>query len=272
MLSVMCFLGVALADDLNAEDWIVVNDSVMGGVSSSEVLAGSDDGIEFRGNLSLENNGGFTSTRQRISDPDWTQYDGVMVELEGDGREYVLTVRPNGRQLRRLYYRAPFQTVKNERMTITIPFSNFKAYAYGTPVPQAPPLVGQLGNLGTVGIMLADKNPGPFSLRLYEFEPARFDTTIMVDDFNVPYGDTKDVLLAAIATGVPLYNAGQPERCADIYQMAVLSALLLRGEDMPLENRKVLETAVLQARAAESESDRAWILRLAMDRVLEDQI
>lgn len=271
MLYMLCFLGVSLADNLNAEDWMVVNDSVMGGVSSSEVLVGQDDGIEFKGFLSLENNGGFTSTRQRISDPDWTEYNGVQLEFEGDGREYILTIRPNGRQFRRLYYRSSFQTVKNEKMSLTIPFSNFKAYAYGTPVPQAPPLVGQLNNLESVGIMLADKNPGPFSLNIFELEPARLDTSEM-DGFSIPSGDVNDVFLAAIAMGVPLYNAGQPERCADIYQTAIVSVLLLGGEGVSLERRKVLETAVSQAQAANSASDRAWILRLAMDKVLESQI
>ena len=42
--------------------WRIVNDDVMGGVSTSTI--NYDDGVmTFKGNVSLENNGGFASAR-----------------------------------------------------------------------------------------------------------------------------------------------------------------------------------------------------------------
>lgn len=47
--------------------WRIVNDGVMGGLSSSRVSV-NDDKIIFSGNVSLENNGGFASLRSPLKD------------------------------------------------------------------------------------------------------------------------------------------------------------------------------------------------------------
>ena len=57
--------GLVLADftaEDSVTDWYVQNDTVMGGVSSSE-LSWNDGDLLFSGNLSTDNNGGFTSMR-----------------------------------------------------------------------------------------------------------------------------------------------------------------------------------------------------------------
>ena len=72
--------------------WMVINDTVMGGVSQSTVEAHPDEGVVFSGTLSLENNGGFTSVRQERTD-DWSEANGVDLRVQGDGRSYIATVR-----------------------------------------------------------------------------------------------------------------------------------------------------------------------------------
>ena len=62
--------------------------------------------------LSLENNGGFTSARLDLGRPDWTAYDGLSVELVGDGRKYLLTAGPWTNAPN--YYRYPVQTIAGE--------------------------------------------------------------------------------------------------------------------------------------------------------------
>ena len=64
--------------------------------------------------------------------------------------------------MRRIYYRVPVATEKGKVMEFDIPFSDFQAYAYGMRVPQAPLLLTQTSRISTVGVMLADKKPGPF--------------------------------------------------------------------------------------------------------------
>ena len=81
-------------DDVN--EWFVVNDTVMGGVSSGQ-LVWEDDALVFTGDLSLDNNGGFASVRSPLLDPTavagWADRDGMRIEVGGDGREWTVEVR-----------------------------------------------------------------------------------------------------------------------------------------------------------------------------------
>lgn len=86
--------GFPGADDLDG--WSVVNDTVMGGVSSGE-LAWVDGAMAFTGELSLDNNGGFASVRSPFIDPAvaaaWADWDGLAVDVRGDGRRWAVEVR-----------------------------------------------------------------------------------------------------------------------------------------------------------------------------------
>ena len=51
------------SNNIGLENWRIVNDDVMGGISTSELYLNDDKNLIFNGNLSLENNGGFASSR-----------------------------------------------------------------------------------------------------------------------------------------------------------------------------------------------------------------
>jgi NADH dehydrogenase [ubiquinone] 1 alpha subcomplex assembly factor 1 len=76
--------------------WNVVNDTVMGGVSSGE-LTWVDDAMVFTGELSLDNNGGFASVRSPLVDSSvaarWAERSGLVIEARGDGRSWAVEVR-----------------------------------------------------------------------------------------------------------------------------------------------------------------------------------
>lgn len=79
-----------------ADGWNVVNDTVMGGVSSGQLT--TDDGmLVFTGELSLDNNGGFASVRSPLIDPErasaWSRGEGLRLVVEGDGRTWTVEVR-----------------------------------------------------------------------------------------------------------------------------------------------------------------------------------
>ena len=50
----------------NINSWIVVDDVVMGGVSSSRISISKDGNGVFSGHVSLDNNGGFSSIRLNL--------------------------------------------------------------------------------------------------------------------------------------------------------------------------------------------------------------
>lgn len=72
------------------------------------------------------------------------------------------------------------------------------------------------------------------------------------------------VLEAAINRGAPLFNSGQVGACAAVYEIAVMAVIDLANE-LPEECRSGLTRALRQSREMTDASERAWVLRRAMD-------
>lgn len=90
------------------ENWIILNDVVMGGQSiGSFELNDKGHGI-FKGKVSLENNGGFASLVYRFEQPDVSTYSSVLIRLKGDGLRYQFRVKSNAYD--RQSYAHHFQT------------------------------------------------------------------------------------------------------------------------------------------------------------------
>ena len=60
--------------------WRIVNDGVMGGLSSSKAIVNDDNKIIFSGNVSLENNGGFASLRSAVKDYNFEKFSGLEIK------------------------------------------------------------------------------------------------------------------------------------------------------------------------------------------------
>jgi hypothetical protein len=102
------FLTSPILDDLIRQppqatigtSWRILTDSVMGGVSegsmSRELVAGRS-AIHMRGNVSLENNGGFVQISLDL-DPDGKPVDasswqGIELDVFGNGETYAMHLR-----------------------------------------------------------------------------------------------------------------------------------------------------------------------------------
>jgi len=256
----------AWTEPTEASDWYVVNDTVMGGVSQSSVEEHPDQGLLFSGVLSLENNGGFTSARTEAIPSNFAGVTALRMRINGDGRRYIATVRTQSRAMRRIYYRQAFDTKAGETMDIDLPIADFRAYAFGTRVPSAPALSDIRGQIGSVGVMLADKQPGNFSLQIMQLSAVSSSGTTKNDTARP--ASIEAVFSRAIEMGVPLYNEGRADRCADVYETAIVSALLLAPDRLTEAQRDRLAQAVRSSQRDASESDRAWTLRKAMDATL----
>lgn len=149
---------------LELEPWRAINDGVMGGVSSGEMVA-TAEGLRFQGVLSLENNGGFASVRRLLA-VDLSGFDGVRVKIRGDGRTYQLRFRQDG-GFDGVSWRAEFST-NGKWQSIELPFQRFEPVWRGRPVPEAGPLVA--GQVRQLGFLLADKQPGVFGLDINAIE------------------------------------------------------------------------------------------------------
>ncbi|NND71577.1 MAG: fasciclin domain-containing protein [Rhodothermales bacterium] len=77
------------------------------------------------------------------------------------------------------------------------------------------------------------------------------------------------IIREAIARGVPLYNNGQPEACAAIYELAAMAVLQL-DDNLSPEASKPLADALHKIKRSHNSSDRAWIMREGLDRALAE--
>lgn len=76
------------------------------------------------------------------------------------------------------------------------------------------------------------------------------------------------LLALAIERGVPVFNDGDPAGCAATYEVACQAVLTLT-DDLQENDRVILDFAVNEAREQSDPTRRAWILRRAMDRLLQ---
>ncbi len=142
-------------------DWFAINDAVMGGLSTGRFSYDPVGHAVFEGEVSLERNGGFASvrgTRAALGAPDTL---GYALSVLGDGRRYKLNLRTED-SFDGVNYQAEFQPQAGRWIEVRVPLSAFAPNFRGRPVPGAPPLNPAL--VRQVGLMIADKQAGPFRL------------------------------------------------------------------------------------------------------------
>jgi len=79
--------------DLN--NWYVVNDGVMGGLSKGSLKVNKDEFGVFSGDVSLENNGGFTAVRLQLDNLEINGKTKAILRVKGDGKDYQFRTKTN---------------------------------------------------------------------------------------------------------------------------------------------------------------------------------
>jgi hypothetical protein len=149
-LVAMCMAGGALmaddtmliVDDRSSGDystgagsgWRLVTDNVMGGVSNGALTVEQVNGhpcLRLRGAVRTENNGGFIQAAldleaERVRNA--STYDGVVIDVYGNGESYNLHLRQDGLWLPWQAFRTSF-TAPPEWQTHYLPFAEFQPYA-----------------------------------------------------------------------------------------------------------------------------------------------
>ena len=77
----------------NIDAWQVVDDIVMGGKSHSEISLNKDGNGVFKGIVSIENNGGFSSIRLNLNKIETTLNKTILLKLKGDGSVFQVRVK-----------------------------------------------------------------------------------------------------------------------------------------------------------------------------------
>jgi len=164
-LLLMTSPGLLLTDfSSNTPDlgWYVVNDNVMGGRSEGDFKQQQNELI-FTGRTNT-NGGGFSSIRTKPMQLDLSSHTGIQLKIKGDGRRYTWRITTAARwRGRQVSYWADFETRDGTWSTVDIPFADCIPQYRGAQLdgPALDP-----AQIRGMGLMIYDKQDGPFELRL----------------------------------------------------------------------------------------------------------
>ena len=132
--------------------WQIVTDGVMGGVSRGELSLDTIDNkacLRLRGDVRLENNGGFVQAALDVENTEAANasgYDGLLLAVYGNNQEYNLHLRSGDVWLPWQSYRSSFRA-PDRWQTLRLPFNEFSGYRIGKKLD-----LTQLERIGLVAI------------------------------------------------------------------------------------------------------------------------
>ena len=140
--------------------WAPIDDRVMGGLSSSRLRHDPAGHAVFEGNVSLAQRGGFASVRATPANRGKPGAQACVIEARATGKRFKLNLLTDD-AFDGILYQASFTPGANWR-TLSIPLQAFRATRRGREVNGAPAL--EPASIRQVGLMVADRQPGPFAL------------------------------------------------------------------------------------------------------------
>ena len=147
--------------NIGLDNWNIVNDDVMGGISTSYLSVSDGKSLIFNGNLSLENNGGFASSRLRLSKKSLIGVKSFSMKIKGDGNSYKLRLSQDNR---RASYSANFKSINDEWIEVNIPIEDFIATWRGYTYSDYPSIDSE--RINSLGLQISDKQEGEFKLEI----------------------------------------------------------------------------------------------------------
>jgi len=141
----------------SGKGWYIVNDGVMGGLSKGEFSIENNLAV-FKGEVSTDNNGGFTMIQNRFKTIVTKNFKGFVIKLKGDGKDYQFRVKSDRYQQYSYVYQ--FST-SGEWEEISIPFSDLVPRFRGRAV-DLPNFDG--GQIQEVAFLIGNKRDEPFEL------------------------------------------------------------------------------------------------------------
>lgn len=154
-------LFMTYSTTLKADKWQVVNDGVMGGLSYGKVVFDNQVTI-FKGHISTENNGGFSSAYKPIAKLSKNIH-SVQITIKGDGLRYQLRARSQVEGYE-IAYKIEFDTTANEVETFIFKLNEFQATFRGRNINNAPELKAE--TISYIGFLINHKKATDFLLSI----------------------------------------------------------------------------------------------------------
>lgn len=144
----------------DTHNWYVVNDGVMGGLSTSSLEIMADGKALFKGSVTTENNGGFASVRYAFTKKEVSKFTHIVLRIKGDGKDYQFRIKEEQQQ--RHSYIAPFST-SGKWEIIKISFSKFYPSFRGNTL-DIPNFSGKY--MEEIAFLIANKTKESFQLEI----------------------------------------------------------------------------------------------------------
>ncbi|NQX96136.1 MAG: CIA30 family protein [Erythrobacter sp.] len=143
--------------------WRVVNDGVMGGLSSG-AMRFEDGRVTYAGAINT-NGGGFSSIRRPVARGTLAKAVALRVTHESDGRAYKLSLRSSARYRGRpISFQAPIAAQSD---TAIVRFDDLRASFRGYSMGNVP---FDRAAVDEIGLILADGRDGPFEMSMQTIE------------------------------------------------------------------------------------------------------
>lgn len=157
----MSTANIILSNGTDAQDWKIVNDGVMGGISESKITQ-EKEAVRFQGIVRLEYNGGFASMRKEVKPVlEFIEDPTVRIAVRGDGQTYECRFRMSNS---RLSYVHAFETKARQTTTVALPIKDFQPSFRGRKFDVDEVGYLDISSLEELGILIADKQAGPFQI------------------------------------------------------------------------------------------------------------
>ena len=151
---------VDFSNGSNLDNWYIVNDGVMGGLSQGNIKLDRNGYAVFAGEISLDNYGGFSSVRYRPEKLDVSNYSKICLRVKGDSKKYQLRLKTSSRDY--YSYMAEFYT-SGEWETIILDLKDMYPIFRGSRLrkPNFPKI-----SIGEIGFLIGNKKEESFSLSI----------------------------------------------------------------------------------------------------------
>ncbi|WP_117884944.1 CIA30 family protein [Aureibaculum luteum] len=140
--------------------WKVTNDAVMGGKSVGQFLLDNEGNGVYKGEVSLENNGGFSSVKTTFEPKNIADFNTFILKIKGDGKAYQFRIKSDTSQRHSYIYK--FDTT-GDWQTIEIPLSDLHPVFRGRKL-DLPNFCDHL--LAVVTFLIANKKNESFQLKI----------------------------------------------------------------------------------------------------------
>lgn len=158
------FVLFDFSKESNIQNWIVVNDGVMGGLSKGDFSIENEGHALFKGYVSLENNGGFSSVRYNLETKSVKNFKKIKLRLKGDGKQYQIRVKT---RISDYYSYIAYVKTNGEWQTLEILFSEMIPSFRGSKL-DLPNYPGEY--LDQFAILIGNKKKEDFELYLDKIE------------------------------------------------------------------------------------------------------